>query len=400
MKVLQIHHRYSRHIPSGEDWVVDAEALALQRAGHEVVKLARLWDHFASSGLRGLAHAAVRSVWNPGAVRDVRRACIEHAPDLVHVHNTFPSFSPGVFWPAHRRAPTVFTVHNYRALCAAAVVSRNGHPCFECLEKRSVLPALRYGCYRKSRVSTLAPALMIATHRALETWIRNVDAFAVLSRYQRQVLVEAGWPEQRIHVKPNFCGDPGSPVPWPDREPAVVFAGRLSPEKGAAVLIEAWHRWGAAAPVLRILGSGPQEGDLQALARSGPAGARIEFHGHVEARATLGHIARARLTVVPSIWAETFSLVVAQSFAAGTPVAVSDFGALPELVEEGAGIRFALGDPASLHQAVAAHWEGDRLARFGAAARRIYERRFAAVPVLAQLLEIYQRAAESRARAK
>lgn len=399
MKILQVHHRYSSRVASGEDWVVDAEAAALRHAGHDVVSLARLWDHFSSSGTLGLARAAIRSVWNPGAVADVRAACELHAPDLIHIHNTFPTFSPGVFWPAHRQAPTVFTVHNYRAFCAAAVVSRAGRPCFECLEQRSVMPALRNGCYRKSHVSTVAPAVMIAAHRAVGTWVRNIDAFIALSQYQRGILIRAGWPEERIHVKPNFCRDPGPPVPWEAREPVVIFAGRLSAEKGAAVPIEAWHRWGADAPLLRILGSGPEEDRLKAFAASGPAAARIEFLGHLAGHIVLRHIARARLVVVPSVWAETFSLVVGESFAAGTPVAVSDYGALPELVDhERTGIRFPLGDAPALHQAVAAWWSGDRLAAIGAEARRQYEERFAPGPVFRQLLDVYRHAAEWRAR--
>lgn len=393
MKVLQIHHRYSDKTPSGEDLVVDAEAAALRETGHELLALSRRWDDYAGRGALGLIDAALRCVWNPGAVAEVRAAGEAWVPDVVHVHNTFPSFSPAVLWPAHRRAPTVFTVHNYRAFCAAAVVSRDGRPCFECLERRSVLPALRYGCYRGSRVSTLAPAAMIATHRALGTWTGKVDAFIALSAYQRDTLIRAGWPEARIHVKPNFVGDPGPPLPWEEREPRVVFAGRLSPEKGCAVLIEAWHGWGADAPALDILGSGPQEEELRRLAQDGPAAPRITFRGRLSPQQVAAHLSRSRLVVVPSLWAEGFPLVIAEAFAAGTPVAVSDGGALVELVPGGrAGVHFRLGDASALRAAVEGVWRQPRLAALGEGARRHYLEHLSPGAVIASLLRIYDAA--------
>lgn len=394
MKILQIHHRYSRDVPSGEDAVVDGEIAALRAAGHEVVVLSREWETY--SGGMGLASAALQSVWNPVAARLVRATCERERPDLVNVHNTFPSFSPSVFAAAARYAPTVFTVHNYRAFCAAAVVTRERRPCFECLERRSVIPALKYGCYRDSRVSTLAPALMIAVNRAVGTW-DNVDAFIALSDYQRQRLAGAGWPASRIHVKPNPGPDYGAPRPWREREPVVVFAGRLSPEKGAHVLIEAWHRWGANAPELQMFGSGVDSDGLAAQVRNGPAAGRIKLFGRVDASEVHERVARARLVVIPSIWPEGFPLILGEALSAGTPAAVSRIGALAELVEDGkTGLQFAAGDAADLQRAVASAWTDDRLERMGAAARHHFERHLAPAPVLTRLLEIYRIATEHR----
>ncbi len=396
MKILQIHHRYSSAVASGEDRVVVAEAELLRKANHEVVGLARDWDAYTAAGPLGLVRAALSSVWNPTAVRQVERACIQARPEIVHVHNTFPSFSPAIFWPAHRHVPTVFTVHNFRAFCAAAVASRNGSPCFECIESHSVMPAMRYGCYRKSRLATLAPAAMIATHRMVQTWERNIDAFIALNSFQRGVMVRSGWPEDRIHIKPNFCADPGQPRPWVERDPVVVFAGRLSPEKGAHVLVEAWRLWGASSPELHILGEGPEGDKLQILARNGPAESRIKFLGHVSADTVHREIAKARLVVIPSIWSEGFPIILAESYAAGTPVVVSDFGALAELVEEGVtGVRFAIGLAPALYKSVSSLWSANgRLAKMGAAARMRYEADYAPEANLKQLVRIYQAATE------
>jgi glycosyltransferase involved in cell wall biosynthesis len=57
----------------------------------------------------------------------------------------------------------------------------------------------------------------------------------------------------------------------------------------------------------------------------------------------------ARAVIVPSLWYETFGRVVTEAFACGTPVLVSDIGALAELVQHGhTGFRFAAGNPDQL----------------------------------------------------
>ncbi len=61
-------------------------------------------------------------------------------PDIVHVHNTFPVISPAVYYAANEEGiPVVQTLHNYRMLCPAATLFRDGHVCEDCLGKRSAL---------------------------------------------------------------------------------------------------------------------------------------------------------------------------------------------------------------------------------------------------------------------
>ncbi|MFY0038682.1 glycosyltransferase, partial [Acinetobacter baumannii] len=64
-------------------------------------------------------------------------------------------------------------------------------------------------------------------------------------------------------------------------------------------------------------------------------------------------IGRAAALVVPSLWYEGLPMVVAEAFAAGTPVIASRIGALAHLVEDGVtGLLVAPGDPAALAEAI------------------------------------------------
>src|SRR5690606_6459036 len=120
-----------------------------------------------------------------------------------------------------------------------------------------------------------------------------------LSEFQRQRMVDGGLPAAKVFVKPNFYpGDP-APVPWRERDDQVVFAGRLTGEKGVATLVEAWRHWRGregATPTLNILGDGP----LRASLAQAASGLPVQFLGQRTKADTEDCIRRAKLLVLPS----------------------------------------------------------------------------------------------------
>lgn len=397
MRILLVHNFYGTAAPSGEAAVVEAEQNMLRERGSDVQTLFRYSDDIRGHGIKGVLKGALSTPWNPFSADLVRRKVESVGPDVVHVHNTFPLLSPAIFWAIGQRAARVLTLHNYRLFCPAAIPMREGRVCTECLSRRSVWPAVRHGCYRQSRMATLPLAAGVALHRRLNTWQRQVDAFIALTEFQKELMVESGLQQHKVHVKPNFY--PGSPavVPWPDRRKAVVFVGRLSEEKGVESLTRAWLAWGADAPPLRIVGDGPLREVLEKRATSMKAD--IRFLGQLPAGVAQEEIARARLLVLPSECFETFGLVLGEAFAFGTPVAVSDIGPLPSIVQHGEnGVVFQPADPNSLLTEVRSVWRAaGQLEDMGHAARRSYERLYSEEKNYQLLMDIYDRAlAESR----
>ncbi len=399
MKILLVHNYYGSEAPSGENAVFEAERELLGAAGHEVISHVTSSDAIRASGLLGALVGGAATPFNPRAMRRVRRVIELERPDVMHVHNFFPLLSPAVLRAARGTSTaTVLTLHNYRLFCAAAIPTRDGKVCTLCLDRRSARPGVRYGCYRGSRVATLPLAAMIALHRRLGTWQRDVDRFVTLTAFQRDRMAAAGLPLAKLAVKPHFVARRLEPLPWGEREALVVFLGRLGPEKGVAGLVEAWHRWGEAAPRLEVLGAGPEGERLRAQAAAGPAAGRIAFAGQVEPERALERLARARLLVLPSLCFEGFPMVVQEAYALGVPVAASRLGSLAELVREGStGVLFAPGDAASLLAAVRGAWEdGAALERLGESARREAVERYAAGANLKMLEAIYAEAVAAR----
>lgn len=398
MRVLLVHNYYGSAAPSGENLAFELERDLLTRSGHEVRTFVRHSDELRRRGWLGTLRGAAATPWNPFARAALLRVAKAFRPDVVHAHNTFPLLSPAIFPPLGRQAARVLTLHNYRLFCPAAIPVRAGRTCTECLDQRSVLPALRHACYRGSRAATAPLALSVALARAAGTWSRHVEAFIALTGFQRDVMVAAGLPAGKVFVKPNFY--PGRPeVRAFATRVGAVFVGRLSEEKGVRHLLEAWRAWGPDAPPLRVVGDGPLRPALEAQARA--AGhAAVTFLGQVPPAQAEAEIAAARLLILPSVCLEGFPLVLREAFAFGTPAAVSGLGALPDLVEHGgAGVVFRPADPASLLSTVKAAWrEPGGLERRSAGARRAFEEKYAEAENLHLLLEIYQQAVASRHR--
>lgn len=152
----------------------------------------------------------------------------------------------------------------------------------------------------------------------------------------------------------------------------VFHVGRLVPEKGAGVLLEAFPEVLREFPDARLViaGTGPWEGELRRRAAALGLGDRVQFTGYVD-DARLAHLyAGAAVTVVPSTY-EPFGIVALEAMQAGTPVVVSDTGGLSEIVEHGVDGRKALpGHPGSLAEQILAVLRDPAGARRMAAAAR------------------------------
>jgi glycosyltransferase involved in cell wall biosynthesis len=390
LRVVVVHNYYGSAAPSGENNAVDAEIRMLTGAGHDVHLFSRASDQIREVGWQGLVHGGMTYTWNPFEMMRFRNFLSATRPDIVHVHNTFPLISPAIFWMIKDRAASVMTLHNYRLFCASALLLRDGVVCTKCLDEDSVRSALRYGCYRHSRLATLPVASSIAFHKGIRTWQLNVDAFIALTEFQRDTLVAAGLPADRLHVKPNFFSGSPRVVPWAERSDTALFVGRLSEEKGVEYLIRAWLELGARAPLLKIIGDGPLRADLERLARSrGPA--NIEFVGAATPQAVLREVAEAKMLFVPSIWFEGFPMVLLEALAAGTPCAVSNIGSPPTIIKDGMnGLVFEAHNSKAIADLCGRVWGDDvLLSRLSFGARANFESSYTEEINHRRLMEIY-----------
>jgi glycosyltransferase involved in cell wall biosynthesis len=395
MRVLLVHNRYRTSAPSGEDVAVGNERRMLESRGVDVVPFERCNDDMDDNSMLSKVSNAAATIWSARARSELRQLLRKTRPDVVHVHNTFATLSPSIYSAcAAAGVPVVQTLHNFRFFCPGALLLRDGKPCEACLE-RTLMESLKYRCYRGSLAATATLAAMLTLHRAIGTYDRDIQRYIILTRFGRSKAVKGGIDEKKIVVKPNFLPDP--PPAGRGEGDYVIYVGRLLEGKGVETLIRAWRKLPHVK--LKILGDGALRAGLEATAKADNL--NIEFLGRQDRPAVLAAISAAKLLMIPSECYEGFPMVIAESFACGTPILGSRIGSMEELIVEGeTGRKFVAGDPEDLaHQLQSMLQDSSALAQMRVRARAFFEANLTEEQNFAQLMNVYADVLASQPRA-
>jgi glycosyltransferase involved in cell wall biosynthesis len=384
LSVLCVHNRYIQ--PGGEDQVFESESQLLAENGVRVEKVEEQTTY--PSGLVRKISAAVDCVWSRSWHQEFKSILRRVQPDVVHIHNFFSVISPSVYYACKEEGvPVVQTLHNYRLACPAASFYRDGKICEECLD-HGPFHALRYGCYRDSKLATAALATMLEVHRRKNTWAEMVDCYITLTEFAREKMIQAGLPAEKIVVKPNFVlPDPG---PRKGNGDYALFVGRLVDLKGVGTLIKAWAKLPASIPLV-IAGDGPFRPEMEKLISELNL-QNVDYRGRLSRQDTLAAMKGARFLMFPSEWYEGFPVTIAESFACGVPVLCSRLGGMQEIVEDHrTGLHFTAGDPHDLAEKAQWAWShSEETSTMGLAARYEFEAKYSAKRNFGMLTDIYE----------
>ncbi len=177
--------------------------------------------------------------------------------------------------------------------------------------------------------------------------------------------------------------------PSPDDPPYAFWSGRIVPEKGLHLAIDA-----ARAAGLPLVFAGPRLNPAYWEAEIAPRlGPGLTHLGHLSHRDLARHLARARVAIVSPCWEEPFGLVVAEALACGTPVAAFRRGAMPDILDARCGRLAAADDPLDLARAIRGAADLSRRA-----CRDRAEAMFDAEAMTERYLKVYDRVLALRAR--
>ena len=389
MKLLQVYNDY-RTFCGGEGAVVQMIAAIVQKHGGTVRLLTRS-SKGLDRGLAGKVRAFACGIYNREAQREMAITLAAERPDLVHVHNLYPLFSPSVLVACRRAGlPVVMTNHNYLLTCPVTSHLCKGRVCEKCLgggEQWCV-----WGNCRGNLAESLGYALRSYTARKWRFFYDDVAIQIVLSNFAKERLKKAGFDEQRIAVLPNM-------VPLgPERGESsagsyAAYSGRMMAEKGVDVLLAAVARLPDVA--LRLAGDGNL---LAGLKSAAPVNA--SFANRLGPQEMAAFYRGARFLVVPSRWFEGCPLVVSEAMSHGLPVIASRIGGLPEFVEDGVtGLLFEPGNVDDLAGKIRQLWDHpDLCRRMGEAGRNKAKLEYGEETYYRRLMSIYDRATEIQKR--
>ncbi len=220
--------------------------------------------------------------------------------------------------------------------------------------------------------------------RALREALDRVDLFFAHGPAARREILAAGLAPSRMREgsSPIVASSASAMRGLPS--PRIVFAGRLHPEKGPDLLLDALARLEEPPPAF-VLGAGVMESELRRRA----ARLGIEKHVHFEGWRDdpASWIAGASVCVVPSRF-DAWSQTAALAMSLGVPVVGTAVEGLPGVLGSGRGVLVAPEDPAALADAIDGVLSG-RLPTDVPAAR-VYARGFTAQAVAARYAAAYR----------
>lgn len=233
--------------------------------------------------------------------------------------------------------------------------------------------------------------------------VNRASFVAAINGVAERELLEAGIREELIRRIPSAC-DTEAFRPAADREReqararfavrpdelAVVFTGRLHPDKQLPTLLGALSRLTAERPArLLVTGEGPERDRLEQRAREQGLADRVSFLGRLDDQRPALHA--ADVFCLPSV-SEGISVALLEAMACGLAVVVSDIAANREVVgEERDGLVAPCGDEQAWHRALRRLADDRELrASLGAAARRTVEERFRKPMIEGQYVEWFR----------
>lgn len=351
-------------------------------------------DYHTSHSPWQALRAASRVVYNRESARRVRELVGGNRPRVAHLHNVYHQLSLSVVRELGRHdVPMVMTLHDYKPVCPGYLLMTNGSLCERCSGGKFYNAAI-HRCILGSRPASVVGTLEAYLHTLWGTY-RKIALYLCPSRFLLEKVRELGLDGVGLR-QINY------PLLLDRYEPAyegssdVIYAGRLSREKGLPTLLEAARLQNAGSGwTLRILGDGPLRGELEAKVRSWGLGDGIRFEGYLSGAALHDAVRSARVVVVPSEWYENQPYAVLEAFAMGKPVIGSTMGGIPEMVRNGVtGWTFPPGDAQRLGDAIRQALDDPRRATdMGRSARRQVEERHDPKKHIEELLSIYDEVA-------
>lgn len=363
MKILLANKFY---YPRGGDciYTIELEKL-LKENGHEVAVFSMQHpsnltsehsDYFPSHvdfnrrNLKSLVNLLVRPFGSFEVRKCFNQLVDDFKPDIIHLNNIHSQLSPIIASLGYRKKiPVVWTLHDYKLVCPAYLLMSEGRLCEACYENRWSVVSKK--CIKRNLMASLVAYFEARFwHPAKLTKI--TDLFISPSGFLKTKMIKGGFAEDKIVVLNNFVNSENLTVDPGTKEEYYCYVGRLSPEKGVDLLLNA----AAELPdyKLKIIGAGPLEDRLL----SGRENSNVEFLGYKTGKELRTIISGSKFIIVPSNWFENNPLIILESLCLGTPVIGSDIGGIPELIKPGFnGILFTADNTDELRLKIKSLWE-------------------------------------------
>ncbi|MBR0092317.1 MAG: glycosyltransferase [Lachnospiraceae bacterium] len=331
--------------------------------GNRIGAYTRTTDYHTHNPLLKLQYL-FRTVYSRDARKQLRKVLDDFKPSVIHLNNFNYQLTPSIIIEARRwqrkhgtELKIVYTAHDYQLICPAHTlyIQKKGLVCTKCVGGH-YSHCVKESCVHDSFARSLLAAFEGFFWRKMQVY-REIDCIIAPSQSTKELLGRDMMIKRNIIVLHNFIDATHTDVMLSygnvSENNYILYAGRLSVEKGVESLIEAAEEL----PDVTFVIAG--NGSLQKRCKEIANIIYVGFRGKSDLLALMD---RAKAVVFPSVWYEVYGLTAAESIKRGIPVVASKIGALPEFVKnEENGLLFRAGDTQELKKAICRLYEDFQL---------------------------------------
>lgn len=262
-----------------------------------------------------------RGLWNAKSYRMLKNllARLDQRRTVVHVHTWTKVLSPSIFFALRNQKNVLLTLHDYFAVCPNGAFFDYGTGRI-CRKKALSLSCLTSNCDRNSYAEKLWRFCRSIIQRPL---MDRIDNRIVLSDISASIF-ENYMPEKHYFRLLNpLVGTKRSRIAA-EKNSKYAYIGRLDDEKGVLFLARAMRRIGAD---IIFIGEGRLRTQISEIL---PEAA---ITGWVDSAEIYPHLQDVKCLIFPSLWYETFGMVVVEAGSMGIPSIVAEDSAAAELVQ-------------------------------------------------------------------
>lgn len=332
-KILVIHNNY-RYL-GGEDIAVDREVEYLKT--HFDVKVL-YFDNFLKPKMYLTQIVSFIRNFNSQSIKRVHEEIRNFKPDIVYVHNTWFKISVGIFkYLKKHNIKTLIKVHNFRYICTKSFLYSkhlDGEKlCYACGLENS-----RFKIFNKYfKNSYFKSFFMIVYGKNYINVIKdNYFTLLVLTEFHRNYLIKLGVQPTNIFTHPNKIFSEESEH-INDSEQFLLYAGRISSEKGVEELIKTFLKTSPTIFTLKIIGTGPL---LKQLKLKYKTQKNIEFLGEVSNSNVLELMKKATAVITATKLYEGQPTLLCEASSLGVPSIFPNTGGIKEFFPKNYKLMF------------------------------------------------------------
>ena len=344
MKILLVNKFH--YLKGGSEKYYFTLAEAFKKMGHQVIFFAMQDEknypcetekYFVSNvGKNGGLKSKLKLIKNMNYSKEAYKRMMmlleKEKPDVAILNLVHKQITLSII-PALKKfnVKIIWTMHDLITVCPSyTMLDGQNKICEKCL-KGNFSNCLKNKCIHGSTIMSYL-SMKEAKYIRKHNYYNDVDLYICPSLFYKNKLLEGKFTNSKIIYLPN-------PLPIDTKyefnsevKDYILYFGRLSKEKGVDILIKAmknidYH--------LYVLGTGPIEQELKDLVKKEHLEKKVSLLGFKQGEELDKYIKNAKAVALPSIWYENGPYSAMEAMALGKPLIVSNYGGLPELVENG-----------------------------------------------------------------